>query len=308
MKFVKCIGAVALAAAGMLGGVANAAITLSNADTFSPFNPFGGFDWAPGSAAWTDGVLAAETAFQATGVNDPGNKFRIYYAAHAVGIIDPLKNTLFSPNLDTKADGVGNGLAAPFDSRYEYTIFAYVDLKVTSYELLANQNCPVLPCVKISVESTGGAFDIFYDTSFNAKRQNGAAWTGFKNGINLITGVFDAGITNTLDEDTILSNPVFGFGVNGVVTGQDTNYVSPTLEGTRFTSEFQFRQADPGFVTPTAVDGTIINGDPAVEDIFSVDGSQLFFERVPEPMSLMLVGVALLGAGAASRKRAKRQG
>lgn len=303
MKFAKYVGVVALAAAGMMSGPVNASVTLSNADTFSPFNPFGGFDWAPGAAAWTDGVVAAEAAFQSGGVNDVNNKFRIYYAAHAVGIIDPLKNTLFSPNLDTKADGVGTGLPAPFDSRYEYTIFAYVDLKVTSYEVLANQNCPVLPCVKISVESTGGAFDIYYDTNFNAKRQNNSAWTGFNDGSVLITGLFDAGVTNTLDEDTILTNPVFGFGLNGVVTGQDTNYINPTLAGTRFSSEFQFRQADPGFQTPTKVDSTDINQDPTVEDIFSVDGSQLFFEQVPEPMSLMLVGVALLGAGAATRRR-----
>lgn len=303
MKVAKYLGVVALAAAGLMSGAANAAVTLTNADVLSPFNPFGGFDWAPGSAAWTDGVLAAETAFQSGGVNDPNNKFRIYYAAHAVGVIDPLKNTLLTPNLDTNADGVGNGFPSPFNSRYEYTIFAYVDLKVTSYEVLAVQNCPVLPCVKISVESTGGAFDIYYDTNFNAKRTNGNAWTGFTDGNVLISGVFEAGVTNTLDEGTILTNPVFGFGLNGIVTGQDSNYVSPTLAGTRFTSEFQFRQADPGFQKPTSVDGNSINQDPAVEDIFSVDGSQLFFQAVPEPMSLMLVGAALLGAGAASRRR-----
>lgn len=300
MKFLKHVFSAAAVAACVVGGAAHAAV-LTNIDSNSPYSPFGGFDWAPNGAAWTNGVVAAEQAF--LGGDDANNVFTINYAAIAANIVNPAKQTLPSANLDSTTDGAATGAGT-----YEYTIFASVQVKFTNFIVLPGVCLPP-PCVFASFETIGGTYDIYYDLSPDALAQVGA-WSGFTgtNAEKLISGTLNAGTTNTFS-DLSATN---GFGISGTVTSQSA-LVSPLLIGTSFTSELTFsqlaslppNQGGANFATPTSVDGMVVEQDPNIDDIFSVDGSQLFFEGVPEPMSLLLVGGALLAAGSASRRRNK---
>ena len=271
MKLRKLAAALSIIGAATIGSTAHAAATITNTD--GVLSPFGGFDWASGAAAWTSGFAPVV-----------GSTFDLYYAGWAVSVTDTGSGTLFTPHLDTNANGVPAGAGT-----YEYTGFAHFKEKITG----CNANFTIC-----TFTITSGVYDIYYDTASNAKQANG---TGFQDGIKIISGAVN-GASNVFD--TSLGGQAT---LTGSVTYTNTTFINPALAGTTFTSTLQLSSAVTNFNVPTGYDfdgnGTSDPlGTPGVI-VFQADANQTFTTSVPEPGMLLLAGAALAACGVATRRR-----
>ncbi|MFN3809319.1 MAG: flocculation-associated PEP-CTERM protein PepA [Roseateles asaccharophilus] len=279
MNFKKLAATAAIASlAALSGGMAVAAPTLTNLDGST--SPFGGFDWASGSAAWTSGFSGA-----------PGSNFNLNYVGWATAVT----NTSGTPmggllQFDNTADGIANSLGAQFSvpgktGSYEYTVVASFTEKIVA----------CVSATECTFQVTGGTFDIYYDTAANAKTVAGGAWTGFGDGTKIVSGTFFAG-------PATLFNTLTGgqADLQGVVTYTNAAYINPALVSTNVTSTLQLGSAVTSFSAPTSVDGNVVG---AGQIVFQADANQTFSSKVPEPGSLALVGLALTGVAALSRRR-----
>jgi hypothetical protein len=272
MKLNKVLSALAIAGATLVSGVANAAPSITNLD--GTLSPFGGFDWAQGSTAWTSGFIPVA-----------GNTFTLYYAGWAVAVNDTGSGTLFTPHLDNNANGTPAAAGV-----YEYTVFG------TFTET-------VIDCVGISCtfQTLGGAFDIYYDTAANAKQSDG---TGFQDGVNIVSGTISASLVPTTFNNISGGSQT----LDGLVTYTNSAYVNPTLVGTNLASTLQLGTAVTNFTIPTGYDfngnGSTAGGElfDGSEVVFQADANQAF-TSVPEPTGLLLTGAALAACGVFSRRR-----
>lgn len=271
---MKLRNLVSLALFGVAVGVsasASASFQLTNTNgTFTVDE----FDWASTGTAWTNN-------FNTT----TGTTFTLFFADYAVSVNNAGATVIDSgQGLDNNPDGVDNG--------YEYTIFATLTEQVTGCTTVSGTTT-------CSFDVLGGTFNIYYDTASTANKTT-TAWTGFQDGINIISGTLTPGVSGTF-----VATGTTGTGgatLFGTTTAQDFTYVQPTLDGTTATTTLQIGQAAGSFVYPVSVDGIAIPPQPQVT--FKADANQQFaVAQLPEPGSLALIGIGLLAWVGFSRRR-----
>lgn len=273
-KISKVLGG--LVAAGLIAGAAPAfaapALTFTSATYGTQtIDPFTGIDWSPTASAVTnnytpDGVTVATTT----------------YLASAVAILTDNGDIAFINGL------TANGAPA---TAFEFTILA------TIFETATQQDADT-----VDFFATGGTFDIYYDSTANANKSLG---TGFVDGTRIISGTINAGYAGSFTGDG--TNGTGNFDFFGAVTFTETDstkdaYINPALVATNAVATLQLgANTTGGWTAPTAwADGGGIR-DGAL--IFQADGNQ-GFSTVPEPGTLALLGLGLLGMAGRMRRKA----
>ncbi|WP_075795862.1 PEP-CTERM sorting domain-containing protein [Massilia putida] len=223
-----------------------------------------------------------------------GQSFQFLYQSNLASV-DGDTTAAFN-GLDFNANGVkGAG------KNFEFTIVAKLTEKVTS--LTGNT-----ATFGLDPTSTNNKVAIYYDTAANASTTGG---TGFDDGtlIALLTIV----PTNTQSTFTIAG--AGGQGSTKMTALQvqpgdfiDPNYlegVSAMLFGVKFESDLNY-PAGNSATTNFHIGGSSLFPDYHVganDIVFKVDGSNTFINAVPEPGTMMLLGMGMLGLVGAQRRR-----
>lgn len=323
------IGLAAIALGVGLAGSSARADFLFDPDGPAGANPatlLAGFDPGPGNALAQNSVTAINNFVTGRGPTT----FQLYYQAQMSALVKSaaIGGGSFNPNVGGSVMGTPGTPGATF----ELTVIASVTEQVTAVNLATNQaNFSVS-----QAQSPNSFLQMWHGTGANFNSDN-LAGTGFKDGTMILSGVpvfTNAGIGNFQNNGTTALYDQFGpdnyagkqsvvgngastvdFNVTGVNNGWFTGG-APSVIGLEFSTSnvAPFRVVDPsmlfqGLAGPGGGAGDInpnigaINGISGPDFQFSADA---FVTAVPEPASVVLVGLGVVGmAGYRWRKRAR---
>lgn len=272
MKKLYKAGA-AVAVAGMFALPGHAA-TIQY--TGGQFTTFAGFDWSSNATAFTTGYDPATA-------NDT---FGITFFSYGAALQSP--NTVPS-GMDLIANGGGAN-----STGFNWTVVANLNEQVFG--------CLALTCAFDLL--AGSTFDIYYNPTFDANHTAGSLGTGFTNGVKIISGTLTPttlGLGGTFTTNVAGTAGQGSAALNGTITYTNSAYVAPNLLGTTVGTTLQFGTLTTQWTNPGGYNGVAWTGRPD-QVVFQADANQTF-TQVPEPGTVSLLALGLLGAGMANRRK-----